>query len=52
MIYVFNYYKLQLFVEKFTIHGLSATNEWGIPELKKNYAHVILGPMEWSPRAV
>ena len=47
-----NYDNLQLLVEKFTLHDLSAPHKHGILELKKNYAHVIHGPTKRNQGAM
>lgn len=43
---------LQVLVEKFIVHHVSASHKQRIPELKENYAHVKPGPMERNRGAV
>ena len=39
-----DYGNLQSLLAKFTIHSVSALHKHGFPELKDNYAHMIVGP--------
>ena len=47
-----NYDDIQLLIEKFTVHNMSAPPKRGIPCLKNNYAHVIHGPTECNQEAL
>jgi hypothetical protein len=47
-----NYDNLQMFVNKFIAHTLTAPRKWGIPKLHDNYVRVIPSPWDCNQGVV
>ena len=52
MLLLKDFNNVQLLVDKFPIHNMSAPHKWGISELKASNSHVLLGPTECNQEVV